>query len=303
MKHLIIFLFGLFNLAIASEFDCAPKQETKWSTISDGVEWVKYDLSFTPYIKNDHAWETTQSRTVTVRAFKLDLRKNKLLFHSTDNNMACAPATERYIHKLIQDSGAEVIGAINASFFVMPSGNILGMAVDENRMWSDDLSNQTISSSGIFGIENGVPFLETKDNFITRFGPVINHEDASRFSFAVQAYPKLLINHQLQISDGVLDSKRSRTSIGVSENSDEIMLVTIDARGETDKTGMTLFEYAHFVKNSKCGVGQKTVLNLDGGGSTAFAIPTLKIFEQADRCRHLGNILTIQKRSTISGAR
>jgi hypothetical protein len=303
MKHLIIFIFGLVNLAIASEFDCTPKQETKWSIISEGVEWVKYDLSFTPYIKNTHSWETTQSRTVTVRAFRIDLRKNKLLFHSSESDLSCSPTTERYIHKLIQDSGAEVIGAINASFFVMPSGNILGMAIDEKRMWSDDLSNQTISSSGIFGIENGVPFLETKDNFITRFGPVINQEDASRFSFAVQAYPKLLINKQLQISDGVLDSKRSRTSIGVAEDTNEIMLVTIDARGETDKTGMTLFEYAHFVKNNKCGVSQKTVLNLDGGGSTSFAVPALKIFEQADRCRHLGNILTIQKRSTTSDAR
>jgi hypothetical protein len=59
---------------------------------------------------------------------------------------------------------------------------------------------------------------------------------------------------------------------------------------------MTLFEYANFVKTPQCGVAQQTVLNLDGGGSSSFAVPALKIYEQADKCRHLGNILTIQER-------
>jgi exopolysaccharide biosynthesis protein len=295
MKYLLI-IFGLLNLAIASDFDCVPKQEIKWQKLSEGVEWTKYDLAFTPYLKDNHAWETSASRSVTVRAFKIDITKNKLLFHSPDKELACNPATDRYIHKMIIDDGSEIIGAINASFFVMPSGNILGMALDENKIWSDDLSNQTISSSGVFGIENGVPFLETRDSFITRFGTVISQQNASRFSFAIQAYPKLLINNALQISDSVINSKRSRTSIGMAENQNEIFLVTIDARGETGNTGMTLFEYAHFVKTNKCGLAQKTVLNLDGGGSSSFAIPSLNIFEQADRCRHLGNILTIQRR-------
>ena len=232
MKHLAIILLCFSTALLANDFDCVPKQEVKWQKLSEGVEWTKYDLAFTPY----------------------------------------------------------------ASFFVMPSGNILGMALDENKIWSDDLSNQTISSSGVFGIENGVPFLDTRDSFITRFGSVISQQNASRFSFAVQAYPKLLINNVLQISDSVINSKRSRTSIGVAENQNEIILVTIDARGETDNTGMTLFEYAHFVKTTKCGLAQKTVLNLDGGGSSSFAVPSLNIFEQADRCRHLGNILTIQSR-------
>ena len=296
MKHLAIILLCFSTALLANDFDCVPKQEVKWQKLSEGVEWTKYDLAFTPYLKDNHAWESSTSRSVTVRAFKIDISKNKLLFHSPEKELACNPATERYIHKMIIDSGSEIIGAINASFFVMPSGNILGMALDENKIWSDDLSNQTISSSGVFGIENGVPFLDTRDSFITRFGSVISQQNASRFSFAVQAYPKLLINNVLQISDSVINSKRSRTSIGVAENQNEIILVTIDARGETDNTGMTLFEYAHFVKTTTCGLAQKTVLNLDGGGSSSFAVPSLNIFEQADRCRHLGNILTIQSR-------
>ena len=297
MKNLIIFfLISAAAVAQANQFDCAPVQEIKWEKLSSGVEWTKYDLAFTPYLKETQVWQERKSRSVTVRAFKINTTKNKLLFHAPKKDLACDPKSEKYIHKMILDHGGPIIGAINASFFVMPSGNILGMALDENKIWSSDMTTQTISSSGVFSIENGIPSLESKDQFSARFGNVISQADAARFTLAVQAYPKLLIKNELQISDSVLNNKRARTSIGVAENPEEILLVTIDARGETDNTGMTLFEYANFIKTPQCGVAQQTTLNLDGGGSSSFAIPALKIYEQADKCRHLGNILTIQER-------
>lgn len=297
MKNFIYLICLTFvNLTFAASFTCTPQQEIQWKELSPGVSWTKYDLKFNPYNKDLHQWELKQTRSVTIRAFKVDFTKNKLLFHSAKTDLDCRPEQDRYISKLITDSGAPVIGAINASFFVMPNGHIQGLAIDENKVWSKDLTEQTISSSGVFSIENGKPTLEKRDDFILRFGNVISDSDATRFSFAVQAYPKLLIENTLQISDSVLNSRRPRTSIGVAENPDEIILVTIDARGETDQTGMTLYEYAHLVNETSCGVGQKTVLNLDGGGSSSFAIPSLKIFEQAEDCRHLGNILTIQSR-------
>jgi hypothetical protein len=296
MIHFLTLLLILSSFALASEFNCSPQTTINWNQISDGVSWAKYDIQFSPYDKENHAWTETLSRSATVRVFKIDLIKNKILFHSSQKDLECNQKTDRYIKKLVDDSKAQVIGAINASFFVMPNGKIQGLALDENKVWSNDLTAQTISSSGVFSIENGIPSLETRDSFISRFGSVASQEDLKRFTFAVQAYPKLLIENEIKITDSVLNSRRPRTSIGTATNADEIVLVTIDARGENDKTGMTLFEYAHFVKTEKCGVGQKTVLNLDGGGSTSFAIPSLNIYEQADRCRHLGNILTVQKR-------
>ncbi len=295
LKFLAIFIL-LSSFVEANEFNCSPQSTINWNKLSEGVNWAKYDIQFSPYDKENHVWTTTLSRSATVRVFKIDLSKNKILFHSSQKDLECNVKTDRYIHKLVIDSKAEVIGAINASFFVMPNGKIQGLALDENKVWSNDLSAQTISSSGVFSIENGLPLLETRDSFINRYGTVVSQDDLKRFTFAVQAYPKLLIENEIQITDSVLNSRRPRTSIGTAGNPDEIILVTIDARGENDKTGMTLFEYAHFVKTEKCGVGQKTVLNLDGGGSTSFAIPSLNIYEQADRCRHLGNILTGQKR-------
>ncbi len=295
-KYFYILCLTFVNVTFAADFHCTPLQEIHWKELAPGVLWTKYDVSFNPYNKDLHEWELKQTRSVTVRAFKIDFTKNKLLFHSAKTDLECLPNQDRYISKLIADSNAPVIGAINSSFFIMPNGHIQGLAIDENKVWSKDLTEQTISSSGVFSIENGKPNLETREDFMHRFGSIISDGDASKFSFAVQAYPKLLIQNELQITDSVLNSRRPRTSIGVAENPDEIILVTIDARGETDSTGMTLFEYAHFVNESQCGVGQKTVLNLDGGGSSSFAIPSLNIFEQADHCRHLGNILTIQSR-------
>jgi uncharacterized protein YigE (DUF2233 family) len=297
MKKIIFCLFALYlKTAIAGNFECMPLTGIEWHELSDGVSWTKYDLAFTPYQKEQHQWTEVKTRSVTVRAFKIDYTKNKLNFHAAKTDLSCSPGKDRYIKRLIDDNGKKIIGAINSNFFVMPNGSIQGIAIDEEKSWSVSLNSQTITSSGVLSIENGQPSLATKDNFMMRFGSVISASDVAKISFAVQAYPKLLIDNVLHITDGVLDSKRSRTSIGFAENPDEIILVTIDARGENDKTGMSLFEFAHFVNKSTCGVGQRTVLNLDGGGSTSFAIPSLGIYEQADKCRHLGNILTIQSR-------
>ena len=300
MKKLTLLLTLLLSQhSFSGDFQCTPQQTIEWKELEEGVLWTKYDLSFTPYNKENHIWEDSKNRSVTVRAFKVDVLKNKLLFHRSNKDLECTPGKNRYIHQLVDDSGAKIIGAINASFFVMPNGKIQGVAIDENKMWSNDLNSQTISSSGVLSIENGETTLQTKEEFIARFGPIMTQEDALKLSFAVQAYPKLLINNLLQIGDGVLNSKRSRTSIGTNDIPNEIVLVTIDARGESDKTGMTLYEYAHFLNKADCGVSQKTALNLDGGGSSAFAIPSMNIYEQADQCRHLGNILTIQRRISI----
>ncbi len=295
MKFIILSIY-LSTLSAAFAFDCSPQSPINWNELSEGVSWTKYDLKYTPYNKEEHRWENLQSRSVTVRAFKIDLTKNKLLFQSTLNDLDCNPKTDRYIERIIGQAHEPVIGAINCNFFVMPSGGIEGIAFDENKIWSTNLSSQKISSSGIFYIKPDQIQMESKDQFINTFGSVMTTEDAKQFSFAVQAYPKLLNQGELQIGDGVLNSRRSRTSIGTNDNKNEIILVTIDARAETANTGMTLFEYAHMLKDQTCGVAQVTSLNLDGGGSSAFAIPSLKLYEQADRCRHLGNILTIQKR-------
>lgn len=296
MKKILSYLLFLMSLnSFGTEFGCFPKENISWKEISPGVKFSKFDVAFSPYLKETSKWSEELSRSVTVRVLKIDLKQNTLLFHGTEQPIDCNPSSQRYIDLLVKDSEADVIAAINASFFIMPSGGILGIAIDENKIWSNNLSNQEKLSSGILGIKDNTFFLESKADFIQTYGPKINLEEARKFSFAVQAYPILLKDGVIRVDDSVLNQKRSRTSIGVDENN-QVVLLTIDARAETAKTGMTLFEYAHFVKKAECGVSQKLVLNLDGGGSTAISVPSEKILEQADRCRHLGNILTVRKR-------
>lgn len=296
MKRILI--IGYLTLSIFQSvhgFDCAPKEAYTWKEISPGVKFSKFDVAFSPYLKEKSQWSTDLSRSVTVRALKIDLNQNKLLFHRSELPIDCDPNSQRYIDLLVKDSRSEIIAAINASFFIMPSGGILGMAIDEKKIWSNNLINQEKLSSGILGLKDDSFFLETKDNMIQKYGPQMDLEEARKYRFAIQAYPILLKNDAIKVDDSVMNQKRSRTSIGIDENN-QVVLLTIDARGETGKTGMTLFEYAHFVKKNECGIPQKIVLNLDGGGSTAISVPSEKIVEQADRCRHLGNILTVQKK-------
>lgn len=297
MKKILNYILLSISLnSFGSEFGCFPKESINWKEISPGVHFSKFDVAFTPYLKENLKWSVELSRSVTVRVLKVDLKQNRLLFHRSEKPIDCNPNSQRYIDLLVKDSGSDVIAAINASFFVMPSGGILGIAIDENKIWSNNLSNQEKLSSGILGIKENIFFLESKADFIQTYGPKINLEDARKFSFAVQAYPILFKDNVIRVDDTVMNQKRSRTSIGVDDNN-QIVLLTIDARAETDKTGMTLFEYAHFVKKAECGVSQKLVLNLDGGGSTAISVPSEKVLEQADRCRNLGNILSVQRRS------
>jgi exopolysaccharide biosynthesis protein len=202
------------------------------------------------------------------------------------------------IQDMERDQQRPVIAAINSNFFVMPEGGILGIAIDEHKAWSLDLASLLKPSSGVLGIESGQPFLESKDVLIGRWGPTLDPKDAARWSFAVQGYPRLIQDGNLAVTDEVLNARHPRTSIGIESNSGRVLLVTIDAsaEGESGTIGMTLFEYAHLLKSTSCGITQNMALNLDGGGSSAFAIPSLGLYEQADHCRHLGNILTIRAR-------
>ena len=291
MKFLFLILIGLSFEALA--FDCSPRSLIEWKSVAKGLYWAKYDLAFTAYDKDLRRWSTERNRNATVRAFKINLSLNKLLLHTAPQSLSCTPGRDRYITQLIKDQNLNALAAINASFFVMPNGGILGLALDENKLWSGNLENLNKVSAGVFTISDKAVNLVPKKEFVTQHGTIFTQAQAAQFQFAIEAYPQLLNGGELLIDDSVLNSRRARTSIGKALDSNEIILVTIDARGETNETGATLFEYAHMLKTEACGVSQSIALNLDGGGSSAFAIPSQDIAEQAEDCRNLGNILTI----------
>jgi hypothetical protein len=299
MRTLIAFLLmiGMLHGLAAQAFKCEPVSAPVWEALADGAEWAKFDVRFTPYKRETQTWEEEPRRSVTVRAFRIDPEKIEMRFHRSARDLDCDPAKDRYIRKLVGDSRVKALGAINASFFVMPNGKTLGVTVDERKVWNRNAGEQAISSSGVLSLQQGEWKLETRDGFIERHGTRVSPEEARSYRFAVQAYPRLMLDGQVVVSDRVKEDKRPRTSIGLAVNSNRVLLVTLDAGGETLETGMSLYEFAHLLGAQDCGLTQKTVLNLDGGGSTAFAIPSKGLYHQADRCRHLGNILMIQSRA------
>ena len=292
----IIFLFItlLANTSLFSaEIQCShPNFE--WQVLSPGVEWTKLDINFTPFDHEQKVWTTDLNRKVTLRILKLDLNLASLQFMKFNSSVQCNPETDRFIKNLLDTSADKNIAAINASFFDMNNSNVLGLAYDRNNLWADNLNTLKSNSSAVFVIKNNIPQMIDKDDFTKVYGDVVTAEKLQEFSLAVQAYPRLLRDDQIIVSQNVLNSRRPRTAIGFRAEDKIIYLVTIDARGENDTTGMTLYEFGHFLQNSSCGINLKTALNLDGGGSTSFAIPSQNIYEQADRCRPLGNILTIK---------
>lgn len=296
MKIKLICLLFLFSTHIyASEIKCQfPSHE--YLKISEGVEFAKFDLSFTPYNRDLFLFEEKISRKVTLRVLKVDLTFNRFSFINFDKAISCNPQTERFIKKLIDHSDKKVIAAINASFFDMKNSDVLGLAMDEKVVWWNDLNTLASTSGAVFGIQENLPFMTDKNDFIKTYGAIMTLDTAKNFNFAIQAYPKLVRNNEVIVSKEVLNTHRPRTALTYKSSENQFYLITLDARGENAETGMTLYEFGHMIQSKNCGFNVDLAINLDGGGSTSIAVPSLNIYEQVDHCRGLGNILAVEKR-------
>jgi hypothetical protein len=297
MKNLIFAFVSLIfsQTLLSAEIQC-DNSKLDWQELAPGVQWTKKDIAFTPFDHDQKIWSNDLNRKVTLRILKLDLSQATLQFMKFNPSVQCNPAQDRYIKNLLASTNEKFHAAINASFFDMNNSDVLGLAYETNNLWANNLNSLKSNSSAVFTIQNNIPQMIDKDDFTKTYGEVVTIEKLKDFSLAIQAYPRLLRDEQIIVSQNVLNTRRPRTAIGFSNEEKIIYLITIDARGESDKTGMTLYEFGHFLKHTSCSLGLKTALNLDGGGSTSFAIPSLNIYEQADRCRPLGNILTIKSR-------
>ncbi|EMR07943.1 Surface layer protein [Bhargavaea cecembensis DSE10] len=89
----------------------------------------------------------------------------------------------------------------------------------------------------------------------------------------------VLASGPLLVQDGQVDiemkstSDRSRTrsprtAVATNRDGSEVFLVTVDGRGAGGSKGMTLPEFAQYLKS----IGAYNALNLDGGGSTTMAV-------------------------------
>lgn len=291
---LLLIFFCDFSWA----FSCLPHSQPEWKTISQGVEFLEYRLSYSTYDREGQRWNNSRDRKVTIRVLRVDLESNSLSFWSPLKKLKCNSQTKEYISLLNEDSEKSPIASVNSNFFNMQTQELEGVAIDLGRIWANDLSTQTISSSAILGLGKEVLF-EKKDFLMGSFGNLLPEEFSRKYNLLVQGYPQLTNDNSVVVSDRVLNTRRARTAIGQEKATTKILLITVDAQGEGDLTGMTLYEFGHLLNTSSCGVPTSLALNLDGGGSSAISVPSLGISHQASRCRALGNILQVTAKKSL----
>lgn len=276
-------------------FECKPDTSPNWKVIAPGVSYSEYSVSFTPFERESQIWGKSLTRKIVVRGIKVDLAHNALKFWSAPHRLRCNNKTDEYIHLLSEDSKEEVLASINSNFFHMLTGSIEGVAVDSSTIWSNNIASQKISSSTVLGI--GKTFdLEKKEDLVKFYGNKLPKSFMEKYEVLVQGYPELLKENRITVSSQVMNSRRPRTAIAKDKYSSQILLITIDAQGEDDNTGMTLYEFGHLLASPNCGATSQSALNLDGGGSSAIYVPSEKVSMQASRCRPLGNVLNVVPR-------
>lgn len=172
----------------------------------------------------------------TLHAFKIDLKKNRLALIS--------PQEPQTAKDMALSSKALIV--TNAGFFT-PADTPLGLRINEGKVLS---ASKPISWWGIFYLENNTPFIRSLNQF----------KLTESIDFAVQAGPRLLINHTIpRLKEGI----DNRTAIGYNAENKVILVVTENAQITTADLATLLGK-----PEKQGGLGCVYALNLDGGSSS-----------------------------------
>lgn len=119
----------------------------------------------------------------------------------------------------------------------------------------------------VLSLPSGLPVVEGWQPYSAiGGGPVLLKGGAYCFDFLKSREGYYLSNHELFQADIFADGLRApRTAVG-TDGAGRVCLLVADGRGSGGSTGLTLDELARIM----AGLGCTDVLNLDGGGSSAF---------------------------------
>lgn len=201
-----------------------------------------------------------------INSLRIDLYNPNIRFLSTPSNGAAPEeTTAQTTSQFLDEFDLQV--AINANFFA-PCCNpasepkdVIGLAISESQIVSP-------ADGGVFGGTNEVPesLLISEDNEVDIFN-VSNTTNLSNIFTAVSGSPRLLIDGQIAvpvIPPNSFADLNPRTAVGLSENEQYLILMTIDGRQPGVSEGATLYQTAQWLLR----FGSFQGLNLDGGGST-----------------------------------
>lgn len=249
---------GLETLSLSALVISIPTQVqaaaivSEWKPIFEGIE-------FATGTDNDPAQQAS--------SFRIDLTSPDIRFFSTpDNGVLPEETIAQTTSQFLDEFDLQV--AVNANFFapccnlVAEPKDLIGLAISDG----DTVSPSDGMVSGNIGL---VPdsLLITEDNRAT----IASTRPRANFSnvfTAVSAGPRLLVDGEIVVPETPPDAfsdLNPRTAVGLTEEEEFLILMTIDGRQPGVSEGATLFQTAEWLTR----FGSFQGLNLDGGGSTS----------------------------------
>lgn len=249
--------------ALASGSAHADKVLGGWTPVFQGIDYM------TGYETNVQYPGETSTRRLAVNVMRIDLSNPDISFFTTPGNGDGALDTyAQTAGQFLEENQLAV--AVNANFFDPccntggQAKNLIGLAVSEGQV----VSPADTSRTPIGGAPDTLAI--TQDNQV-RFTTYWPGDDISGIYNAVSAGPLLVNNGQSAVSVVPADAwsaSNPRTAVGLSEDGNYLLLLTIDGRQPGVSDGATLYETASWLM----AVGAYQGLNLDGGGSTSMVM-------------------------------
>ncbi len=240
---LIVISFIIIGCAPLSNFNHSGKYPlNQWTQIKPGISY----------------------QPLQIKKFHLNLIKinpNKFLFKTIQNLSANTAKPINQIHTEYHS-----VFSVNGSFFdkkFNPTGLIISDYQSIGKINPSNLSN------GIFTINNKhVPYLYHSPIFAN-----LSKKQRNNFEFAIQNGPILLNQNGKTSIKKDTGNFAARTAIGIDKDNN-IIIIVIKQSIENLGNQLTLFKFAKLLQDNQIfhTLQLHSVLNLDGGPSTGFAL-------------------------------
>jgi hypothetical protein len=263
-----------------------------WKTIFQGIDYATGSS------------DASEPKLQRVNALRIDLSNPDIKFFSTPSNGDVELDTfAQTTSSFLASSGVQV--AVNANFFApccasaSEPKDLLGLAVSKGEVVSPPdeiaLPQNELAASLLIEQDNRTQIIKTN---IT--------DDFSNVFTAVSGSPRLLLDGKITVDVNPIDAfadLNPRTAVGLSQDEQYLILVTIDGRQPGFSEGATLYETAEWLTR----FGSFQGLNLDGGGSTTmvrrneFGNPQLLNRPSGQEERFNGNNFGVFAKSLLVG--
>jgi hypothetical protein len=245
-------LFLSISISLFSQPVKAVRIVNNWNEIFSGID---YATGFTddPVPQN-------------VNSLRIDLLNPDIRFFSTpDNGGASEETFAQTTSDFLEQYDLQV--AINANFFA-PCCNaasepkdLIGLAISDGNIVSPSDGQE---SGNIGQVPDSLLLTQNNQAQIASTNP---GDDFSDFFTVVSAGPRLLVDGTIvvpEIPPDDFSDLNPRTAVGISEDEQYLILMTIDGRQPGVSEGATLYQTGEWLID----FGSYQGLNLDGGGST-----------------------------------